>query len=77
MTELSFNYERLIGLIYSKGHNISGLSSKLLMSRQSLDNKLHNKRDFKQSEILEIADFLGIDQKDIPMYFFTPNVDKC
>lgn len=44
------------------------------ISYQSFNNKLHNKTEFKASEIEKLCDLLDIKNKEI--YFFASNIAK-
>lgn len=41
------------------------------MSTGSFSNKINCKSPFNQFEIIAICDLLGIELKDVPLYFFT------
>jgi DNA-binding phage protein len=51
------------------------LAKKLKLSRQGFWKKLHNKSEFKQSEIAAISKELNLDADTERRIFFTLNVD--
>lgn len=52
-------------------------AKKLHISPQALHNKLINVSEFKQSEIKNATEILGIKSNELDKYFFTINVGKC
>lgn len=68
---MKFNYNKLLGLMKEKQVTQLELAKKLGIATPTLSLKLNNKARFKQSEIVAICDFLGIDAGNIGSYFFT------
>jgi transcriptional regulator with XRE-family HTH domain len=68
---MRFNYNKLLGLMKEKQITQLELAKKLGITTPTLSLKLNNKARFKQSEIVTICDFLGIDAGSIGSYFFT------
>lgn len=67
---MSYNYSKLIGRIAEKGETRESLSRKIGISSVSLRSKLSGKTQFKQDEIVAIADVLDIAETEYPLYFF-------
>lgn len=70
-----FNYSKLKGRIREKFSTQEAFSDAISMSSTTLSYKLNGKGYFSQAEIFRAADVLGIDAKEIPAYFFTPEVE--
>ncbi len=66
-----YDYSKLKGKIAEKGYTKCSLSKALQMHPNSLSDRLDNKLEFKQEDMVKICDLLGIKHKDIPVYFFT------
>lgn len=66
-----YDYSKLKGKIAEKGYTKLSLSKALQMHPNSLNDRLDNKLEFKQDDMVKICDVLGIKHKDIPQYFFT------
>jgi hypothetical protein len=47
------------------------------LSLATISLKLNNKSQWTQPEIFKAVDVLGINSSDIPIYFFTPEVQKA
>ena len=62
------NTRKLKARIVECGFTIGTLAEKIGLSRQSLTMKMHNKVDFRATEINRICDCLQID--DVASYFF-------
>lgn len=67
---MAFNYTELVKLIRFKYGTQDNFARHLGIGRVSLSQRLNNKLDFSQDEILKSADLLEIPKKDIPKYFF-------
>lgn len=65
-----YDYSKLLGRIKEKLGCNSNLALKLKISERTISLKLNNKIDFKQTEITDICNILGITDKNIPDYFF-------
>lgn len=68
------NENLLLAKLKEKGYRREDVAEKLGLSINALDMKIHNKTEFKASEIMTLSRLLGISkQKD--KYFFVLNVD--
>jgi len=67
--------ELLLSCIKSSTSTMGELAKKLKLSRQGFWKKLHNKSEFKQSEIAAITKELNLDADTERRIFFTLNVD--
>ena len=74
--EITFNF----GLLREKIKNIfltqENFADALGISRVSLNQRLNNISEFSSKEILKCCELLSIPLEDIPLYFFTLNVQK-
>lgn len=66
-----YDYSKLLGRIKEKHYTQATLAKEIGLSEASLNMRLKNALDFKQGDILRIADTLGIPAAEIPAYFFT------
>ena len=73
---MAFDYSKLLGLMREKQITQNELASKIGNTAATLNLKLNNKAKFKQCEIVQICDILGIDGDNIGAYFFTTKVQK-
>lgn len=76
MKRIEFDYSKLRGRIREKYGSYKNLSPKISFSVVSLSNKLNNKTYFDSSEILELAEALGIEDVELNVYFFNLKVRK-
>lgn len=76
MTEVKFNYSKLKGRIREIFDTQSAFAEAMGMSTTSLSAKLNNKIEFSQKEIDKASDLLKIKKEEIPIYFFTPEVQE-
>lgn len=65
-----YDYSKLLGRIKEKGYTQDTLAAKAGVSAATMNQKLCNKGDFKQSEIKNICTILDIPFAEIPAYFF-------
>ena len=65
-----YKYNELYGKICAKFGSISSFASELKKTPDTISAKLHGKRPWKNSEINQTCILLGIEHKDIPIYFF-------
>lgn len=67
--------KRLMGIIVSQGYSQSTLAIKAGISKNSLNQKINNKSDFKTGEVEKICRILGIDKpKDkVDIFLFKPS----
>ena len=71
-----FDYGKLRGRIVEMYKTQDNFSKELDYDRSSLNQKLNNRRQFGQSEILLFCDALEIPYEEIPSYFFKAEVSK-
>lgn len=71
-----FDYSKLNGKIKDQFKNRNDFAKLINLSANSLSKKLNNKVPFTSPEIYTIVELLGIDIKDIPLYFYTLKVEK-
>ena len=76
MTEVKFDYSKLKGRIREIFDTQSAFAEAMGMSTTSLSAKLNNKIEFGQKEIDKASDLLKIKKEEIPIYFFTPEVQE-
>lgn len=69
-----FDYSKLIGKIIEVFKTQSAFAQKMGLSEHTISEKLTNKKLWTQTQITKACDILGIEYKDIPLYFFTPKV---
>ena len=68
------DYKKLKGKIAEEDFSRIALCKEIGISSTTLSDKLQNKSYFTQEQILSICNVLGIEQKEIPEYFFKYNV---
>lgn len=68
---MPFNYDKLRGKITEKFGTVERFASSLGITATSAGKKLSNKSGWKQEEIVESCNLLGILPEEIPTYFFT------
>lgn len=71
---MAFDYDKLLGLMKEKRITQYDLAKLIGNTTATLNLKLNNKAKFKQSEIIQICEILGIDGDNIGAYFFTTKV---
>lgn len=71
-----FDYSKLCGRIVEKFGTQRQFASELNLSEHSVSQKLQNKVNWKQSEIVRACELLDIEDQDIPVYFFTLNIQS-
>lgn len=67
---MSFNYDKLLGLMREKKITQQELAKQIGNTTATLNLKLNNKARFKQTEIIKICEVLDISENDIVAYFF-------
>lgn len=67
---MPYNYQKLLGKIREKGFTQESLAEAAHISPASLNLKLNNKREFRQSEMQKIFDTLELPIGSIAKYFF-------
>lgn len=70
MSDIQYDYSKLLGRIREKGFTQVALAKAIGVSETTLNLSLTNKRSFKQNEMFAICHFLDIDTVDIDDYFF-------
>ena len=73
---MAFDYSKLRGKIKEVYGTQDNFATKLGIGRVSLSQRLNNFLDFSQEEINKSCEILGIKKEEIPIYFFTPKVQK-
>ena len=68
---VQYNYSKMIGRMAELGITKGGLAKKMHIGRVTLYEKMRSNRAFTQNEIESGIQALGLDKKDIPLYFFT------
>lgn len=67
---MQYNYQKLLGTMREKGFTQESLAKATHISPASLNLKLNNKREFRQGEMQQIVDALGLPIGSIARYFF-------
>ena len=65
-----YDYSKLLGLIRERGLTQDEFAAKIGICPSSLCQKIHNRRDFGQEEIVRSCVVLGISAADMHKYFF-------
>lgn len=73
---MAFDYNKLRGKIKEVCGTQDNFARAIGIGRVSLSQRLNNVLEFSNAEILSACEVLGIDTKDIPVYFFTLEVQK-
>lgn len=73
---VEFDYSKLRGKIKEICKTQDIYASKLGIGRVSLSQRLNNILNFSQDEIRLSCDILDIGTDEIPIYFFSPKVQK-
>lgn len=73
---MAFEYSELVKLIKYKFGTQDMFAKALGIGRVSLSQRLNNKLEFTQEEILRSAELLEIPKEKIPNYFFDVKVQK-
>lgn len=67
MTDTNLLKEKVI----DSGYRLDFICKTLGITKQAWLNKVSNKSEFKQSEIVKITELLGLKQKEVKAIFFT------
>ena len=67
---MAWDYSKLRGKIREVCGTQDIFANKLGIGRVSLSQRLNNQLEFSQEEIFKGCDILGIDESEIPSYFF-------
>lgn len=70
------DYSKLKGKITELYSTQGNFAKALNMSERSLSLKLNSEIDWKQTEIVNAINLLGIPKKEIDQYFFTAKVQN-
>lgn len=73
---MAFDYSKLRGKIREIFKTQEKFANTMGLSTTSLSAKLNNKVEWKPSEIDKACELLKIDKEDIPVYFFTLEVQE-
>lgn len=73
---MNFNYSKLRGKIREIFNTQGDFAKAMGMSTTSLSVKLNNNVEFSQKEIEKAVELLKIDKEEIPVYFFTLEVQE-
>jgi len=73
---MKFNYGKLRGKIKEVFNTQEKFAKTVGMSTTTLSAKLNNKIQFSQNEIEKAVELLKIAKEDIPVYFFTTEVQE-
>lgn len=65
-----YDYAKLLGKIKEKCGTQAEFAKQMHLSERTISQKLNNKVDFSQSEVLEASRILGIQRDEIDIYFF-------
>ena len=76
MEDVIFDYNKLRGRIREKCLTQEELAKEIGISYVSLSQRLNNKLEFSGQEIYKTCGALEIPLEEIPVYFFTPDVQK-
>jgi hypothetical protein len=72
--QMTFNYSKLRGRIREVFGTQDRFAEAMGRSNTSISQKLNNKSEWTQKEINRAVEVLGIDDVDIPAYFFAQKV---
>lgn len=73
---MSFDYSKLRGKIKELFGTQDRFAEALGIGRVSLSQRLNNLLDFSAPEINKACELLGVEKRDIPIYFFAEKVQK-
>lgn len=73
---MKFNYAKLRGKVREVFSTQDEFAKAIGMSKTSLSMKFNNRLEFTQQEIGKAAELLKIDSSEIPVYFFTQEVQE-
>lgn len=76
MEELKFDYSKVRGKIKEVFGTQDKFAENVNMGRVAVSQRLNNSIDLSDKEIFKWSRTLGIEAKDIPIYFFTLVVQK-
>ena len=73
---MPFNYAKLRGRIVEKFGSQHAFAKAMKLSERTMTLKLKGRIPWKQTEICKAIELLELTSEDIPIYFFTENVQK-
>ena len=73
---MQYDYTRLKGRIVEKFSTQARFARAMEMSERSMSLKMKGKRPWKQEEISRACEMLAIEDREIPVYFFTIEVQR-
>lgn len=73
---MAYDYSKLDGLIAEKCGTQAAFAKLIGRSERTVSLKMNGKIDWKQDEIYNACEALGIESKDIPLYFFNVQVQS-
>lgn len=68
------NKQRLVDAIKARGLRLDFIAEKLEISRQTLSDKINNKKQFKLGEIQTLVKVLNLTPEEVDEIFFIYNV---
>lgn len=71
---MKYDYSKLLGKVKECCGSQAVFASRIGLSERSVSLKFNNRRDWKQEEMQKSCNVLGIKEIEIPLYFFTPQV---
>lgn len=74
--DVVFNYDKLRGRIKERLGTQDRFAKEIGIGRVSLSQRLNNQLEFSAGEMLKSAQVLEFPLMDIPIYFFTEEVQK-
>lgn len=73
---MAYDYSALLGKIVQKFHTQYNFAHAIGLSERTVSLKLNCKIPWKQNEIVKACQVLGIDDNDIPAYFFARKAQR-
>lgn len=73
---MAFDYRKLRGKITEVFGTQAGFAVAMDWSERTLSLKLNGERPWKQQDICKAVELLGLNHKDIPLYFFNIEVQN-
>lgn len=70
------DYSKLRGKIVEVFGTMSKFAKEMEYSERTISLKINGKIDFTQSDIAKTVDLLGLQDEEIPVYFFTNKVQS-
>lgn len=75
-TKRKFDLQKLKGKIREENNTQEKIAQKMGISIPTMVNKLNNRSEFTQSEIVDICEILDIPNENVKEYFFKEKVKK-